>query len=166
METLLIAGIGLLALSVFLLFVEAFVPSGGVISLVALVCAVVGVGALFRHSVLWGSSGLLTVLVLGPIAFFWGIKMLPDTPLGRRLIGPSAEDIATASRNEEQQVRDARLALIDARGTTVTDLRPVGVVEIQGQHHDATAEGGLIDRGTPIRVTGIDGMQIRVRAVT
>lgn len=166
METLLIAGVGLLALSLLLVALEAFVPSGGVIGVVALLCAGAGVVALFRHSAIWGSSGLLSVLVLGPMCFLWAVRMLPHTPLGRTLIGRSAEEIAREVQRDDLLTRESRLALIDARGVAVTDLRPIGIVEIDGRRHDASAEGGLIDRGTPVRVTGIDGPQIRVRPAT
>ena len=162
METMLVAGLGLLALSLILIMIEAFVPSGGIIGLVAACCAIAGVVALFRYSSMWGVSGLLTVAVLGPMCFFWAIRMLPNTPIGRSLIGPPPEEIA----REVQEQRNERLALIDARGRAVTDLRPVGLVEIDGTRHDAVAEGPLIDRGATVRVTGVDGMQIRVRAVT
>ena len=49
METLLLAGIGLILLGALLIVVEAFVPSGGVIGLAAAACAVAGVVVLFRH---------------------------------------------------------------------------------------------------------------------
>lgn len=162
METMLVAGLGLLAVSLILIMIEAFVPSGGIIGLVAGCCAIAGVVALFRYSSMWGLSGMLTVLVLGPMCFFSAVRMLPNTPLGRSLIGPAPEEIARDLHADDEN----RLALMDARGTAVTDLRPIGLVEIDGQRHDAVAEGGLIDRGAPVRVTGVDGLQIRVRAVS
>ena len=164
METMLLVGLGLLALSLVLIMVEAFVPSGGVIGLAALCCAIAGVVALFRHSTTWGLSGMLTVVVLGPMCFFWAIRMLPTTPLGRKLIGPSPDEIARDVQAGGLDARTGRMALIDARGVAKTDLRPVGVVEIDGKRYDAAAEGPLIDRGQAVRVTGVDSMQLRVRA--
>lgn len=166
METVLVVGIGLLAVSLILILVEAFVPSGGIIGLVSLCCAIAGVVALFRHSTMWGASGLLTVVVLGPMCFFWAIKMLPNSAIGRKLIGPDAAEIAREVEQDIHSDRAKRLALVGTQGKAVTDLRPVGLVEIDGVRHDAVAEGPLIDRGTPVRVTGADAMQIRVRAVT
>lgn len=166
METVLVLGLGLLALSLVLIMVEALVPSGGLIGLTSLVCAVAGVVALFRHSTMWGASGVLVLVVLGPMCFLWAVRMLPHTPLGRKLIGPDPDEIAREVQTGGQAERAARLALIDATGRAVTDLRPIGLVEINGQRHDAVAEGALIDRGTPVRVTGVDGLQIRVRAAT
>lgn len=166
METMLVVGLGLLALSIVLIMIEAFVPSGGVIGLVALCCAIAGVVALFRHSVTWGVSGLLMVVVLGPMSFLWAVRMLPSTPLGRKLIGPSPDEIAREVQAGGMSARSDRMALIDARGVAKTDLRPVGVVEIDGKRYDAAAEGPLIDRGQAVRVTGVDSMQLRVRAAT
>lgn len=166
METMLLLGLSLLAVSLVLVMIEAFVPSGGVIGLAAGICAVIGVIALFRYSMVWGASGLLSVVVLGPMAFLWAVQMLPNSSIGRKLIGPTPDEIAREIQEDELVDRDARLALIDATGVAVTDLRPIGLVEINGVRLDAMAEGGLIDRGQPVRVTGTDGMQIRVRVVT
>ncbi len=166
MEVVLLVGLGLLALSLVLIFMEAFVPSGGIIGLVALCCAIAGVVALFRHSALWGASGVLTVAVLGPMCFFWAIRMLPNSVFGRKLIGPDAAEIAREVGDDLHADRARRMALVGAKGVAVTDLRPVGIVEVDGQRHDAVAEVALIDRGTPVRVTGADGMQLRVRAAT
>lgn len=166
METMLLVGLGLLALSLLLIMLEAFIPSGGVIGLVAACCAIAGVVALFRHSATWGLSGLLIVAVLGPMCFIWAIKMLPSTPLGRKLIGPGPVEIAREIQTGTLDSRASRMALIGTEGVARTDLRPVGIVEIDGQRYDAAAEGPLIDRGQAVRVTGADSMQLRVRAVT
>ena len=46
---------------------------------------------------------------------------------------------------------------------TVTGLRPVGVVKINGQRVDALAEGGVIAANTPVLVTDVYDNQIKVR---
>ncbi len=164
METVLLVGLGLLALALILIIMEAFVPSGGLLGLLSACCAIAGVVALFRHSAMWGASGMLTVVVLGPMAFFWAIRMLPHSAIGRMLIGPDAAEIARDVGDKIHAERARQLAMVGQTGKAVTDLRPIGVVEIDGRRFDATAEVGLIDRGAPIRVTGADGMQLRVRA--
>ncbi|MFK7883177.1 MAG: NfeD family protein [Phycisphaerales bacterium] len=163
MEMLLFVGIGLLGLSLLLIVMEAFIPSGGIIGIVAAVCAIAGVIALWRFSMIWGVSGLLTVAVLGPMCFIWAMRIMPHTAFGRQLLGPDSEVLAEAQREARQSERDARLALLDAQGVALTDLRPVGTVEIDGEQHEASAEGGLIDRGQAVRVTGVSGLEIRVR---
>lgn len=165
MEMLLFAGIGLLGLSLLLIVIEAFIPSGGIIGVVAALCAAAGVIALWRFSTVWGIAGLLTVSVLGPMCFVWAMRIMPHTAIGRQLLGPDTVEPTQEQLAARQAERDARLALLDQTGTTLTDLRPIGTIEVDGQPHEASAEGGLIDRGQRVRVTGIDGMQIRVRAV-
>ena len=164
MESLLIAGLGLILLGVLLVVVEAFVPSGGVIGLVAVVAAGAGVVMLFRHDTVWGVIGLLTTIVLGPMLFYWCVKMLPHTPLGRAVIGDTGEEIAARRADEDSRWREARNALVDQEGEAVTDLVPVGIVSIGGERHDAVAVGGLVDRGQRVRVVRVDGLQIEVRA--
>ncbi len=165
METLLLAGIGLILLGGLLIVIEAFVPSGGVIGLAAAACAIAGVVVLYRHDAMWGTTGLLSVVVLGPMMFFWALKMLPSTPIGKRMLGDSGDEIAARRSVEDSVWRETRHALLDMEGTALTDLVPAGVVVIEGARHDAIARGGLIDKGSRVRVTRVDGMEIEVREV-
>ena len=165
MESLLMAGIGLILLGGLLLIIEAFVPSGGVIGLAAGGCAIVGIVLLFKHDTTWGLIGLLTTVVLGPMIFFWALKMLPNTPLGKNMFGESAEEIAAKNDRANSHWREERNALVDQTGTALTDLHPIGIVLINGQRHDALAKGQIIDKDTPIRVVSIDGLQIEVRQI-
>jgi len=158
-------GIGLIAVGFLLIVVEAFVPSGGIIGVVAVLCAVAGIVALFRYETAWGVSGMLTTVVLGPMVFFFAISMLPSTPFGRRLIGePSEAELAERDANE-QAIRDKYKALIGLEGVAVTDLRPVGEARFGRERHEVLAEGGLIEAGTRVHVTRAEPNLIKVRAV-
>lgn len=165
METVLLIGIGLLGLSLLLLVLEAFVPSGGVLGICAVASAVCGIVFLFRYDLMWGAIGILTTVVLGPAAFFSAIKMLPSTTIGRKMVGDSAEDIAIAREELMRAHRNEREALVNKEGTALTDMRPSGVVEIEGRRHDAISRVGLVDRGQPVRVVNVDGMTIEVRGI-
>ncbi len=166
MEPMLIWGLSLIAVSVLLIVVEMFIPSGGIIALTAGVVGVSGVVCLFltdRNPVLWGSLGILTLVVLFPSAFFLWVKLLPSTSWGQALLGerPAAERENLANR--EQAQRDKMRALIGERGVAMTPLRPVGTVEVKGSRYDALADGVAIERGDAVRVTGADINQLRVR---
>jgi len=165
METLLFAGLGLILVGLLLMFVEAFVPSGGVIAIAAAICAIAGVVILFRHDTTWGVIGLLSVMVLGPVSFFSALSVLPNTKIGQQMMGPGVEEIAAERAKEELAHRTAREALIDREGVARSALRPVGIIEIDGERHDATAVGGVVDIGARVRVVRVDGMQISVRAI-
>jgi len=156
-------GMVLVAVGLLLIVLEAFVPSGGVLGMVSGVCAIAGVVLMWRHSTGWGVTGTLVVLILGPTAFFWSVSLLPNTPLGRKLIGaPSEEEVAEKELEEMERV-SARRALIGRRGVAVTDLKPTGEIEIDGATHDARAEQDWIDAGTPVEVVSLGSFDAVVR---
>ncbi len=165
-EALLYWGLGLLAISILLIVLEVFVPSAGVISLVSVTLAIVGIVCLFRYDWRWGTIGLLGVLILGPTVFFFGLQLLPSTSIGRRLIGEQPTD--------QPPGPDPFAAMVNAEGEALTDLRPGGFVRIEdasgnptpdGHRVQAISEVAFIAAGTRVRVTGADGLAVRVRPV-
>ena len=165
MDSLLLIGIGLLGLGALLMVLEAFVPSGGVLGLVAVVCAVAGIVFLFKYDVMWGAIGALGTAVFGPMVFFGTLNMLPNTAIGRTMVGDSGEDIAIARAEATHEQRSKRDALMGVEGVALTDMRPSGVVELNGERHDAISQGGIVDIGQRIRVTNVSGLTIEIRAV-
>lgn len=165
MDPLLVWGVALLAISVLILIIELFVPSGGMLGVTAAVVAVAGVVCLWRHDTTSGITGTLAVLVLGPLAFMFMLKIWPQTPMGRRLINAPTEEEQMAQRQSEEQQKSERLALIGKEGTALTDLRPVGLVEINGQRHEVLSETHFVPTGSKVRVTHADLAQIKVRRV-
>lgn len=163
-EGLLLLGLGLIAASLLLMVVEVFVPSGGLIAITAGIAALVGVISLFRSDSWWGLMGLIALMVIGPAALGFALKVWPNTPLGRRmLLGDMTEEQIEAERLKERTERDALHALVGAEGVAMTDLRPVGAVRIDGTRYDALAEVGVIAAGTKVRVTKVEFNQIKVR---
>ncbi len=164
-EAMLFWGIGLLAAALLLVILEVFVPSGGLIAIAASCCAVAGVVCLFRVSPTWGLVGILTLLILAPLAFSFALKVWPHTPIGRRMLGEKPPEQVEAERLAAERERDQRLALIGQEGLVLTDLRPVGIVEVQGKRFDALSEESLIRAGSRVRVTVVEPNQIKVRRV-
>ena len=165
MDTLLILGIGLLGLSVLLIMLEVFVPSGGILGIGSLISAISGLVCLFRYEMVWGASGFLMMSVLAPMIFVYSVKILPGTPLGRMMLGRSGEEIAREHEDAYRDQKNEREHLLGLNGTAATDMRPSGVVMIEGQRHDALAVGGIIDLGRSIKVTKVAGLSIEVRAI-
>ena len=154
-------GIALIAASIVLIFVEVFIPSGGLIAVSAAISACTGIIFLFIYDQTWGFIGLGATLVLGPMALTLAFKAFPHTPIGKRLI------LGTRNLDPERvaEQHDALTALLDAEGEAITDLRPVGVVRIEGKRHDALAEGPMIEAGSRIRVVVVEANQIKVRKI-
>ncbi|MEX0876023.1 MAG: NfeD family protein [Phycisphaerales bacterium] len=165
MESMLLVGIGLLGLGLLLMVLEAFVPSGGVLGIAAVLSAIAGIVFLFRHDPMWGAIGLLGTAVLGPMVFVYAVKMLPNTPIGRTMVGDSGEDIAQARQALVRKQRELRAAMLGREGKALTDMRPSGMVEIDGERHDAIARGGIVDRGQRVKVVKVDGLTIEVRGI-
>ena len=135
-ESLLLWGIVLVCVSLVLLAAEAFIPSGGLISLVAAAVAISGVVCLFKFDWKWGLVGGGTVAVMGPLVFMFALQLMPSTRMGRTLMfGEAGEE------------------------------RPVGTVRLGGQRVDALAEFSYIRAGSTVRVVSVDGTTIKVRAV-
>ena len=169
-DAYLVWGFVLMAVTVALLFLELFVPSGGLIGMLAGVAAIGSVVAFFKYDDTAGLVATAAYLILTPIAGVFVFKYWLNSPLGKRMILGGNEEPADPDADPAdiaEQARRERLAqlrqLIGARGVTVTPLRPVGTVKINDQRIDAMAETGVIDAGTPVIVTDVYDNQIKVR---
>jgi len=151
-----------LAIALVLFFLELFVPSGGLIGVVAAVSLAAGIVLLFQVSTTLGTIGAIVTLVSAPFAIALTMKLWPNTPLGRLMILSSAKP---PQRANDDPLPDAERIqkLVGVTGKAVTDLRPVGTCLIDGQRHECLAEGGTIAAGLDIRVVSVDGTQIKVR---
>ncbi|MHC4976251.1 MAG: NfeD family protein [Planctomycetota bacterium] len=164
-NTFLMWGLGLFALAGLLVFLEVLVPSGGIIGAASVIAAIAGVVAFFRESVTAGLVSILVLIVLGPVVIAFALKIWPNTPIGRRLILDREDDERDAPEEIERKQKDIahRSELLDQTGIATTDLIPGGKVKVGEEYLDAIAAAGAIDKGTPIRVIGFDGAQVKVR---
>lgn len=157
-------GFGLFAVAFALVVLELFIPSGGIIAITSFIVAVAGIVAFFRESQMWGFTSILFTIVATPVILHYAFKIMPHTPVGRRLIlGQKTDDEVHQKAVEDQQRTEAEQSLVGAGGTALTDLRPVGSADIEGQRVEVLAEGGIISAGTPIRVTAVSGNVVKVR---
>jgi len=163
MDDALFWGLALLALAIVLLFIEVFVPSAEAIGFIAIAAAAAGVVVLWRYDQAWGITSLLGVAILGPILVLFALRIYPSTPIGRRMIGIPTEEEANAQALAQAQEQQQRTALIGREGVVRTDCRPVGVVEVDGTRYDALSETTLLPAGTRIKITSVEGAQIKVR---
>jgi membrane-bound serine protease (ClpP class) len=81
-----------------------------------------------------------------PRGWFWDKMVLQSA-----VAGDSHSDAATSGKGAEEE------ALVGARGRTVSVLRPMGEVEINGRRHEARAAMGSVERDEDVRVTGRSG---------
>lgn len=167
-DSLLVWVIGLFVVAIAIFVIELLVPSGGVLGVAALICALGAVAAAFRHSAGMGAAATGFLIVATPAAFWLFLKVFPYTPVGKRLIlsdDATDSDEARLKRDHEKVNESTALSsLIGATGVAVTELRPGGTVRIDGQDVEAFADLGMIHTHTKVVVTRIVSRQIRVQA--
>lgn len=144
----------LLILGAVLMFLETLLP-GLVAGIIGFICLVAAVFLAYGESFLTGNI-VLGVVVVGLAAGTWAwLKFFPESGIARRFVSQRAVGELGVDKPE----------LLNGTGTALTQLRPSGVAQINGQRVDVVTEGGLIERGTSVKVVAIEGARIVVRSV-
>lgn len=153
----------LLLLGVMLVFLEIFIPSGGILSVLAASSILASIGLAFSDSMMTGSVMLLSATVLVPVAISAAVKWWPHTPLGKLILAKRPE-------SEEEVLPDTdeyhREKLIGKSGMAKSDLLPSGDVRVDGRVYDAVSNGMAINKGQLIRVVDVHTQRLVVRPLT
>src|SRR5210317_121157 len=110
----------LLLLGVALIFLEIFIPSGGILSVLAACSIVASIIVAFSEGYVAGALMLLIATVLVPIAIGMAIKWWPHTPLGRLILIKRPENEAEVLPDTAEY--HLRGEMIGRRGVAKTDL--------------------------------------------
>ncbi|MBM3879597.1 MAG: hypothetical protein FJ387_07725 [Verrucomicrobia bacterium] len=146
--------VALLVVGTILILLETVLP-GMIAGLVGFGCLVAGVVLAYVHfGPQTGNYVLLGVLAgLVTLGLLW-IRFFPDSRVGRLFI----------TRQTVGNLGVERPELLHQTGSALTVLRPSGTALIDGARVDVVSEGGLIERGTPIKVVAVEGLRVVVRA--
>jgi membrane-bound ClpP family serine protease len=154
----------LLAIAVCLLIAEVFIPSGGVISILATLSVI---GAIIcAWNAWWHSSPgnfwafLAGMMILLPVTIGVAFYFWPSTPLGRRAILPEPQPHEVTSFVEQEERYRSMVGQI---GATATSLNPAGIATIDGQRVHCQSEGMILDAGVPVIVIAARGNRVVVR---
>lgn len=90
-----------------------------------------------------------------------GVAFLRHLPASKRLAG--ILHLGSAQSAEGYVSAPARTDLVGKSGVALSELRPVGVAQIEGERVDVTTEGEFLNSGTPITVVRAEGMRVVVR---
>lgn len=146
----------LLIVGASLLLLETILPGmiagaiGGVCLFAAVVMAYVDFGPRTGTNVL---LGVMAGLVLGSLAW---IKFFPGSRMAKAFI--SHRSIGDTGAEQP--------SLLNQTGAALTTLRPSGTALINGHRVDVVSEGGMIERGTAVKVVAVEGLRTVVRAVS
>ena len=141
---------------VVVIIAEIILPSGGILSIVAL--SVFGYSLFIVFNEISRTTGFVFVaadLVFIPVLVILGLKLLARSRVTLR---------KTLSREEGVSSQSPELdSYIDMNGTAITDLRPAGTAAISGKRVDVVSRGEYIEKNAAIVVTAVTGNQIIVR---
>ena len=149
---LLIAGFCILAL-------ELFVPSAGLLGVLAGCMIITSVVMAFLTSWYTGMVFLLVTLLLVPVMLILMIKIWPHTPIGKRLLA----DDETLTDVLPQGKHYDRGDLAGKTGIAKTMMLPSGQVVIDGQKYDAVSDGFAVEAGDRVKVVSIKENRIYVQ---
>jgi membrane-bound ClpP family serine protease len=150
--------LGVAAFGIF--FIEFVLPTGGLLAILCVICAIASVSLGFMHDPSLGITLLALYSVAAPFMVLLGLKLATQSKMGKRMV-LTAEDPARTGAGISESA--AQLPAIGAHGEAITQLRPVGFVRIDGRRLDASAEGDVIDAGARIEVVSHRDGQLRVR---
>ena len=140
----------LLGIGVALIFLEVFIPSGGIIGIVALAALGLGIYSFFHQGkVLLGSlTGIGgTVFVISMFSFMLKRISLAETQ--------DSEAFTSVDNSLDE--------IMGRSGVTKSALRPAGVALIDGRRVDVIASSGFIENGKLIKVVETSGNLVVVR---
>jgi membrane-bound ClpP family serine protease len=152
----------LLVLGLGFFVAEAFVPSGGMLPLLALVSLGLSLGEAFRHSYELGLEFLLADTVLIPLSVGLGLYLWQKSPLAARMTlkAPGPEEITVSHSGLRVD------HLVGERGLTLTPLKPTGLVDFDGRRLEGVSEQGLIPEGSSVEAVSVRSGRLVVRRVS
>jgi membrane-bound ClpP family serine protease len=138
-----------------LTILEVLIPSFGILAVLAATAFGFSVVTAFREDATVGWVILGAGVLLVPLAWRIGLKVLPHTPLGRRMIPAPPKPYAPLETP----------VAMGAIGRALTDLRPSGAVQFDTQRVDAMSHGPFLEKGATVRVIHTEGAKVIVEAL-
>lgn len=105
------------------------------------------------------TSLLIAVVIVCGLALVFS-RLIPKIPLFNKLMLDSnrdGESLSNAATGEQ-----AASPLVGKRGTALTDLRPAGRVEIDGEPYDVVSGGAFLQARSDVQVVAVEGNRIVV----
>ena len=142
-------------MGVLVVMAEIFIPSFGMLSLIALGIFLYSLYLVF--TTISATAGMVVAgvdLLILPILIYLGIRVLARSSLSLKRELSADDGVAV-----QEPVMDGYQ---DREGTAVTDLRPAGMALIDGRRLDVVTDGDYIEAGTQVVVVRVTGNQVIV----
>ena len=141
---------------VLIIIAEIFLPSGGLLSLIAIGLFGYSLFIVFHDiSTMAGTYFVLADLIIIPALLALGLKILARSPATLRETLSSENGVVSQSPELE--------SFMGREGKSVTDLRPGGTAIIDDKRLDVVSRGEYIEKDSNLIVVEVTGNQIIVR---
>jgi membrane-bound serine protease (ClpP class) len=146
----------LLLLGCALVVLEVFIPSGGILGMLAGISILGSIFFAFRRDTTAGLSFVLVSMVAVPVLLTLAFRIWPHTPMGKAFLGelPSEDELKPV---------DARRALVGRLGVAKSKMLPSGSVVVDDHWIDAVTQGDAIEPGEPVVVVEVRANRVVVR---
>ncbi|MHB1652654.1 MAG: NfeD family protein [Desulfitobacteriaceae bacterium] len=152
--------IALFVLGFIFLVLEIFVPGGvlGMIGIIALITGIISVA----DSVVEGMLYILIMFTILGILVFLSFRFPQTKRFWRKFT------LNTRQSNQEGYVapKPSYESYLGRYGTAMTQLRPAGTADFDGERLDVVTEGGFIRNGSGIKVIAVEGTRVIVREIS
>lgn len=156
MDPLFFWSLVLIAAGLGVVVVELFIPSAGMLGVVAAILLVSGIICAFLSDFNSGAMVLLGTVLALPVLLMAMIKVWPKTPIGKRIL------LKDMRLDEVLPDRPFSSDLVGQLGVAKTKMLPSGIVLINDKKFDAISDGFPIDKEQPVKVVAIRGNHIYV----
>ncbi|NLV89306.1 MAG: nodulation protein NfeD [Tissierellia bacterium] len=140
-----------------LLVIEAMIPGFGLPGISGIILVLIGT-VLAMGSLKTAVVSLSIAILITTIVTIVLIKMGYRSKLLNKIV------LDTAHEGERGYLSvDSPIDYLNKEGKSITELRPAGFIEIDGEKLDALSDGGFIPKEMPIKVVRVEGSKIFVR---
>ncbi len=112
---------------------------------------------LIADTIVEGVIITIIVVIILAIMFFVAIKLLSKGAIYKKIVLQDEQSIA-----EIKEVSNALEMLIGKEAITITDLRPSGFIDIDGQKLEVVSNSRFINKSESVKIVGIQGITLVV----
>ncbi len=146
-------------IGLLLIIIDGKIINDGTLATIGLACMLTAV-ALTAPNLYAGMYAVIGVLLGGFSSLFF-LKVFKRRDMWSKLtlVDQLTKEAGYNSMNEEYE------QLLNEEGKTISNLRPVGTVQIKNKNYSAISNGQWIPENTSIKVVDVDGTRILVEKV-
>lgn len=140
---------------ILVIIAEIIIPSGGLLSLMAI--GLIGYSLYFVFTMMPHSTAMVFILAdifIIPLAVYIGLKLLAKSPATLNTSLSREKGFVSQSPELEKY--------IGMEGEVISDLRPSGTASINGKRLDVVTRGEYLEKSSKIIVLSVTGNQIIV----